>query len=482
MIPRCKIVTIKFKRSESPTRKERQDIVPQKSCRRRALAGVVLAISICGCTPHGPRELLQGRRLLDRGKYVQAREKLLAATEILKTNAQAWNYLGVACHHAAEPAEAEKAYQRALLLDHDLSEAHFNLGCLYLEQNRPTTAKNELTAFSLRRGDSLEGLLMLGLAQLRCHEGAAAEKTFGEALRLSPQHPEALNGLGLARLQRGKPADALGFFTTALKVQPKYGPAALNAAVVCQAHLKDPRSALEWYQQFLAMKPSAAEAAAAREQIHLLQVELNPLPTPAPLPTPRPINHPAATQSSPTNPPAISVAPAISRYAYHNPPRGLPGNVAAAQKLFAQGSQAQQTHSMAEAIAAYRAAVQADPVYFEAWYNLAVSATEAGNQGAALAAYEQALAVRPESADARYNFALLLQQANYFQDAANELENVLARSPTEARAHLVLGSIYADQLHDTRKARQHYEKLLEVDPRNLQAGVIRSWLTTHPSN
>src|SRR5262245_4326826 len=134
MIPRCQIVTIKFEKWET------------RGSRTGASIWIVMALMLvgAGCTPHGPRELLQGRNLLDRGKYPQARQKLAEATEVLKTNAQAWNYLGVACQHAGEPIEAEKAYQRALLIDHDLSESHFNLGCLYLEQNRPASAKTEL--------------------------------------------------------------------------------------------------------------------------------------------------------------------------------------------------------------------------------------------------------------------------------------------------------------------------------------------------
>src|SRR5437899_2532607 len=276
MIPRSRIVTIKIHARERPRQGSQSrtrrgtamsecseftiefsglntedwllntpEPVRGSSTRFRYLAlAISTALVLCGCTPHGPRELLQGKKLIERAKYTQAREKLVRATGILKTNANAWNYLGVASQHAGDSAEAEKAYQRALLIDHDLSEAHFNLGCLYLEQNRATAARNELTAFCLRRADSLDGLLMLGLAQLRCRDGAAAEKTFSDALRLSPDHAEALNGLGLARLQRGKPAEALAFFATALKVQPKYAPALLNCAIVYQGYVKDNRAAL----------------------------------------------------------------------------------------------------------------------------------------------------------------------------------------------------------------------------------------------
>src|SRR6266850_1408276 len=189
-----------------------------------------------GCTPDGPRALLAGKRLIEQGKYPQAIEKLRTATSLLMTNAHAWNYLGLACHHAGETAEAEKAYQRALALDHDLTEAHYNLGCLWLAQNKPDAARTELMAFTLRRANSAEGLLQLGAAQLRSaeleptvqarsRELVAAEKSFADALRLNPKSAEGLNGMGLVRLQRGRASEAAHLFNTAVTLQPGYRPA-----------------------------------------------------------------------------------------------------------------------------------------------------------------------------------------------------------------------------------------------------------------
>ncbi len=162
---------------------------------------VLFVAFLTGCTPAGPRALLAGKRLLDEGKYPQAVEKLRTATSLLTTNAQAWNYLGLACQHAAQEVEAEKAYQRALALDHDLTEAHYNLGCLWLAQNKPEAAKSELIAFTLRRENSDQGLMQLGIAQLRSAELMAtaparlrelteAEKSLSGALRLNPQNVE----------------------------------------------------------------------------------------------------------------------------------------------------------------------------------------------------------------------------------------------------------------------------------------------------
>jgi tetratricopeptide (TPR) repeat protein len=548
---------------------------------------------------------------------------------VLTTNAQAWNYLGLACHYAGQAAEAERAYQRALGLDRDLTEAHYNLGCLWLEQKRPEKlegAKMELTAFILRRGNSVEGLLKLGAAQLRSREWAAAEKSLNEALRLSPQNPEALNGLGLARAERGHPNDALEYFNKALKQHPNYRPALLNQAIVAQQYVKDRALALQKYREFLATKPAAGDAEAVTRIIHQLEYELKPPPPPvstnvpihanvnppartpaqpAPVtnqaptakptnilqaglassptiatnairPEPRPVPasdsnpvapksvaqpvrdvdhnsappaasaeglaaHPQITTSSapthvadartahhgifqrlnplnlirsgepttarptplpgatsstapagqPNNQSAPSLAtnlaaetpppaPVMARYAYKSPARPAPGNRAEAEPAFARGLTAYREHRVAEALQAFGQAIQVDPSYFEAHYNLGLAQTEAGNIVPALAAYESALSIQPDSPDARYNFALVLKRAGYLLDALNEFERIVSKYPNEARVHVALGNIYAQQLHQAGPARAHYLRVLELDPRNPQANAIRYWLTANP--
>ena len=98
----------------------------------------------------------------------------------------------------------------------------------------------------------------------------------------------------------------------------------------------------------------------------------------------------------------------------------------------------------------------------------------------ALTAYETALALRPDSVDARYNFALVLKQANHPVDAVNELKRIVRSSPNETRAHVALGNLYAQQLRQPAKARQHYLKVLELAPQHPQAGAIGFWLAANP--
>jgi tetratricopeptide (TPR) repeat protein len=572
---------------------------------------------LTGCMPPGPRALLEGKRLIDQGKYPQAMEELRTATTLLGTNAQAcaqaWNYLGLACHHLGQADAAANAYQRALSLNHDLSEVRYNLGCLWLEQNKLESARAELTAYTLRRSNSVEGFLKLATVQTRSRDFSAAEKSLNEALRLSPQNPEALNGLGLVRLQQRRPAEAAQCFNNALKQRPDYRPALLNSAIVSHQYLKDLPLALQRYREYLALRPPPANVEALAATVRQLELELNPparpvppakvvqltpntsppkpaatnvtrvasppkpepatnvpkplppptapkpAPTIAPAPSPtvavvklpaepviRPAQEvsvkPAPVQPSPVEPlittssvppsaagpktakrglldrvnplnlfrseektpprltplppatasnaatrpaPAARPAPpapggALSHYNYRFPAKPQPGNRSEAERFFAQGLQAQQARRLTDAAQAYRQATQLDPGFFEAQYNLGLASTEAGNLGAALTAYEYALAIQPNSAEARYNFALVLKQANCLADAMNELERLLAIYPNAARAHLALGNLYAQSLRQPDKARQHYLRVLELEPRSPQASAVRYWLKDNP--
>lgn len=558
--------------------------------RSAALLILALALVVAGCTPPGPRALLRGKTFLERGDPAAAVEELKTATALLPANAQAWNYLGVACQRAGQPAEAAIAYQRALVLDRDLMEARYNLGSLWLEQNRLAEAKTEFTAYTLRRSNAPEGWLQLGAAQLRAGDFIAAEKSFGTVLALSANNAEALNGLGLARLQRGRPREASQFFASAVQYHPDYAPARLNLATVAQQDLHDVRLALQHYQAYLALDPrpgnweavntlarnlegksspaAAASPAAspalrasvpvpspvaaeikissvARPVVSLKPVILRESPSPAPRLVPpapaakvktepvavAPVAPPRAavappalvapaTSSLPEHyvktgvtplPPAGSApagapllppkfnlpapaptiaasvekpapaAPVLPRYLYVSPAKPAPGDRVAAGYAFSKARLFEQGSHWTEALEWYRRAAAADPSWFEAQYNQGVLAYRLRNFTAALSVYEKALALQPGSADARYNFALTLKSAGYATDAVNELEKIAAANPTEVRAHLALGNLYARQFRNLAPARKHYLKVLELDPHNPQAADIRYWLAANPA-
>jgi tetratricopeptide (TPR) repeat protein len=595
---------------------------------------LALMLLFSGCTPAGPRALLKGKKYLDHGDVAAAVTQFKRATTLLATNANAWNYYGVALQRAGQADEAAVAYQNALRCDRDLVEAHFNLGLLWLDQNRPDLAKFELTTYTLRRPNDATGWLKLGFAQLHAGEIMPAERSFSTVLSLKTSEAEAYNGLGLARLQAGKTREAAQFFAASVQSRPDFAPALENLATVDLQYLHDSKAALAVYEAYLALSPRpanynevkaivanltqsdvAATVMAPAVVIKTSAPPMEPKPKVATIPAPRPppvartepeenytsrseethVNHvaPRQTTSTPaisepvpirtqtvqiqpepeivTQPktnrpmhPTVMTAPKVTapkpaevattnaaapqeplevavsddeqpragfwhrlfngdkpgsakryhaetftpipatndqiadtkpeekpveakpqpvtstaRYAFTAPAKPVAGDRRGAEGPFTKARLAEQDENWADAEQWYQSAADTDPAWFEAQYNTGVIAHRLGAFSVALPRYELALAIQPESVDARYNFALALKAAGYPLDAAAELKKILSAHPDEVRAHLALANLCAQSLHDTPQARQHYLRVLELQPNNPQAADIRFWLSAN---
>ena len=528
-----------------------------------ALAPMILVVFLfTGCAPPGPRALMDGERLIHEGKYSLAIQRLEQAIRLLPRNAQAWNHLGLACHGAGQFDEAIKAYQQAVAIDRNLFVVHYNLGCLYLEQNNLPAALSALTSYTGLQANSAAGWTRLGTAQLRAHQLDAAEKSLTQALKLNPRSAEAQNGLGVVNFQRRRYQDAYRQFNAALREEAGYAPALLNLAVVTHQYLNNRPLALKKYQEYLALRPAPANVSAVERVARQLEGELRPPSQPSTniaavqLATvtnqaQAPVQHtnkpvvsppvakpppsvtastslpPAHTAETPTASTSRAVAPpptkvevvqltddepvkpardvapgsgavsnavrsqpvysnnavakstqpaAPDRYKYRSPQLARSGNRAEAERFVGQGVQAQERSRLSEAIEDYKKGAGADPSFFDAHYNLGVAAYESGDLAQTLFAYECALAVNPASVKARFNFAVALQKAGYPRDAANELETLLTYDRDEPRAHFALANLYAQQLGLTGKAREHYARVLALEPQHPQATAIRFWL------
>jgi len=167
------------------------------------------------------------------------------------------------------------------------------------------------------------------------------------------------------------------------------------------------------------------------------------------------------------------------RYPYYAFGQARSGNRNEAIRLLNEGINDQRAFRTAEALAAYRRAVEVDPSLFETHYNRGVAAFELNELGEALRAYERALAVNPDSVPARFNFATTLLKSGYWIDAAAQLEALLREHPGETRAHLALGNLYADQFQDEAQASLHYQRVLELEPQHPNATSLRFWIEAH---
>jgi tetratricopeptide (TPR) repeat protein len=274
----------------------------------RALWWFALAWWLGGCTPPGPRALLEGDRLIREGKYPQAIQRLETARQHMGQEPRVWHWLGLAYQGAGQSEQAIEAYQKALSLDRSnlVVAARFNLGCLHLERSNVVSAVDELRSFCLL-SNSLPGLLKLGQAEWQARQWDAAEKTFQQALRLSSTNPAALNGLGLVQAQRGRLREAAQSFQSALRSSPTFAPALLNLAVLYHQQPGQRAYAAQKYHEFLSLDPKPAHYEAVRAISQQLDQELARPPA-------APSNVVAATHPPRSNAPVIltSLPPVVA--------------------------------------------------------------------------------------------------------------------------------------------------------------------------
>jgi tetratricopeptide (TPR) repeat protein len=139
-------------------------------------------------------------------------------------NAAALHLLGVLAHQAGHP-EAVDLISRAVALEPDNGEFHYNLGV---------------------------ALQTLG----RADEAAAS---YRQALRLQPHRAEAHNNLGHALLQQGRLADALPCFAQALQLRPDYAEAHHNRGEALRRQGK-PAEAAASLREAVRLRPDHAAA------------------------------------------------------------------------------------------------------------------------------------------------------------------------------------------------------------------------------
>lgn len=174
--------------------------------------------------------------------------------------------------------------------------------------------------------------------------------------------------------------------------------------------------------------------------------------------------------------PITESKPQFPRYKYTNPLKPQEGNVAEAQKHFKLGLEDHEAGNLVEAKIHYAEAIKLNPAFYEATYNLALICFQHNEIDRALELYEKALAINPDAVNARLNFAIALQKANYITDALNEYEKYLKLNPDDARVHLLVANLYAQQLKDKTKAANHYMEVLRIEPSHPQALIIHQWL------
>jgi protein O-mannosyl-transferase len=240
---------------------------------------------------------------------------------------------------------------------------------------------------------------MLGGAQERAGNIAAATASYEQTLELKPDFSIGHENFGELLLRQGRRADAIAHFESALRLQPEYADAHANLGVACLAE--------GWITEAVGHLEKAAR---------------------------------------------LAPDSATTRYNYGNAlaAAGLTNDAVAeyqaALKLDPQMAEAHfnlanallELRQTSEAIAHFGAAVKTRPGYAAAHYNLANALIASGRQQEAIAQYEAALRARPDYPEAHHNLASALFELGRLQEAAQHYAETLRLQPEfpNARANL----------------------------------------------
>ena len=217
--------------------------------------------------PAGRDYVPYGRELLDQGLEAQAVVAFELAARGSPTAASLFR-LGNLLVKTGQTAKARVAYERALALQPDLSEASNDLGALLAENGDLEGAIARFRAALGASPDYPDALNNLGYALLLTGHGAEARELYERALKLQPDFPEALNNLGMILGRQGEMDRAEAYFRKALQKRPGYEEAANNLALVLVArgHTDD---AIRLLQGVLERSPEAESASVTLAKIYL---------------------------------------------------------------------------------------------------------------------------------------------------------------------------------------------------------------------
>jgi Flp pilus assembly protein TadD/peroxiredoxin len=143
--------------------------------------------------------------------------------------------LGTLYMKGGQPSQAKAAFERALQLKPDYSDASNSLGVLLAQSGQVPAAIERFRAALQAKPDFADALNNLGFALFETGDTAQAYELYQKALTLQPNFPEALNNLGIFFGRQGDFDRALTYFQQAVDKRGAYGEAANNLALVLAA-------------------------------------------------------------------------------------------------------------------------------------------------------------------------------------------------------------------------------------------------------
>lgn len=198
-------------------------------------------------------------QLINQGNFSQAEILAKSMLEKYPTTFMLHNLLGVAYDAQTKYVDAIQCYQKALSIQNNLPDLHFNLGIALSNIGK----LHEATA-SFRKAIALaprffEAYGSLGVTLQRLGDFDAAVANYQKGLAINPQDARGHFNMGTALRDQGKLDEAIKSYRQAIKLFPNYADAHCNLGETLRDQGKMDE-AVQSYQAALALNPNHPNA------------------------------------------------------------------------------------------------------------------------------------------------------------------------------------------------------------------------------
>lgn len=202
---------------------------------------------------------LKGNEVLVTGKAESAKVFFEESLKNNPNNSAALFGLGEVFAELDKDNEAISNYEKALLINKDLTEIYVPLGILYYQKGDIAKADELLSKALINSAGNSETQYFLGLVRFAQNRSDDALAAFRKATEIDPGYGEAYYYTGETLVRLGKQADAVEEYKKAIAAKPNYLEAML-ALGGAYYELEKYTEAIDTYKQVLKVKNDSIEA------------------------------------------------------------------------------------------------------------------------------------------------------------------------------------------------------------------------------
>ena len=130
------------------------------------------------------------------------------------------NVLGDVLDRKGQTEEAIKMYQKALQINENSAETHFNMGSILHRLGRSNEARISYEKAISIKSDFLNAHFNLGLVYQNLQDSKKAIESYQNAIKLKPDFHQAIGAMGSALQAQGELDEAIEHYKKALAIQP----------------------------------------------------------------------------------------------------------------------------------------------------------------------------------------------------------------------------------------------------------------------